>query len=181
VNNTATAIETTIAQITWAATNLVDNLLGTGLTEGNYKIACYGFKNNSKRYLHWDGTVSHQLTISTSPSIFTVTHKGTGGYQFWISGGNMAADVNFNLLGAPDGTEKTNNILMKTKDDIIGDEETWYLFKVPNTTNVYALFNWNSRKVLDAPNDCLTGGNCSVEERSAVSNEATQVWILERQ
>ena len=181
VNNTATAIETTIAQIAWSAGNIIDNLIGSGLQEGNYKIACYAFKNNSKKYLHWDGTINHQLAISSTGSIFTITHKLTGGYQLWSFAGNMAADVNFNLVGAPDGTEHSNNIIMKTKDAVIGDEETWYFFKIPNTTNTYALLNWNTKKVLDANDNCLSGNTCDVNELGASTNDPTQVWILEKQ
>lgn len=179
INNTVTAIETTLAQIAWQAGNLLDNLIGTGLAEGKYKIACYAFKNNSKKYLNWDGTVNHQLKISTTGTTFTITHKLTGGYQLWASNGNMAADVNF-TAGIPNGSERTNNVIMKTKDGIVGDEETWYFFKVPNTTNTYVLYNWNSKKVLDAPDNCLTAGSCAVNEFSAKSNTATQVWVLEK-
>lgn len=179
INNTVTAIETTLAQITWQAGNLIDNLLGSGVAEGNYKIANYAFKNNSKKYLNWDGTVDHQLRLSTNGTIFTITHKLTGGYQLWSSGGNMAADVNY-TMGVPNGTERTNNVIMKSKDGIIGDEETWYFFKVPNTTNTYVLYNWNSKKVLDAPDNCLTSSSCPVNEFGAKSNDATQVWILEK-
>lgn len=179
INNTATAIETTIATITWQAGNIVDNLLGSGLTEGNYKIACYAFKNNSKKYLNWDGAVGHQLKISTTGSVFTITHKATGGYQLWAFGGNMAADVNF-TLGVPNGTEHSNNVLMKEKDIIVGDEETWYFFKIPNKVNTYVLYNWNSKKVLDAPDNCLDVSSCPVDEFTAKNDAATQVWILEK-
>lgn len=179
INNTATAIETTLAQIAWQAGNIADNLLGTGLTEGNYRIASYAFKNNSKKYLNWDGTVGHQLRISTTATVFTVTHKATGGYQLWSFGGNMAADVNF-AFGLPNGEEHTNNILMKAKDIVIGDEETWYLFRIPNTVNTYVLYNWNSKKVLDAPDNCLTTSSCPVNEFGAKNSDPTQVWILEK-
>jgi hypothetical protein len=123
------------------------------------------------------------LKIDNAGTVFTIRHKLTGGYQLFRNSSNMAADVTFNnILGVqvPSGNENTNNIIMKTKDDIIGDEETWYFFKIPNTTNTYALFNWNTRKVIDAPNTCLTANNCGVNEFTAKSNEATQVWILEK-
>jgi hypothetical protein len=179
INNTVTAVETSLAQIAWQAGNLVDNLLGSGVAEGNYKIACYAFKNNSKKYLNWDGTVDHQLRISTTGSVFTITHKLTGGYQIWSSGGNMAADVNF-TFGVPNGSERTDNVIMKTRDGIVGDEETWYFFKVPNTTNTFVLYNWNSHKVINANSNCLSGNTCDVNESNASSNSATQVWILEK-
>jgi hypothetical protein len=186
INNTVTAVETTIANIVWGAGNIVDNLIGSGLQEGNYKIACYGFKNNSKKYLHWNGSNNSQLTISTSATVFKINHKdlslcqGAGGYQLFVSNNNMAADVKY-IAGVSTGFENTNNIIMKAKDDCIGDEETWYFFKVPNHTNTYVLYNWNTHKVLDAPNNCLTTGSCSVNEFSASSNNPTQVWILEKQ
>jgi hypothetical protein len=179
INNTATAVENTIATVLWQAGNVTDNLLGTGLTEGNYRIACYGFKNNSKKYLNWDGTVDHQLKISNTGTVFTITHKATGGYQIWSFSGNMAADVNY-TLGAPNGSERTNNVIMKSKDFIVGDEETWYFFKVPNNTNTFVIYNWNSHKVIDANANCLSSNTCDVNESNAASNDATQVWVLEK-
>ena len=185
VNNTVTAIETTIATIAWQAGNITDNLLGSGIAEGNYKLVCYAFKNNSKKYLTWNGTSNSQLSIGTSGTVFTLNHKdlstcqGLGGYQFYVNNNNMAADVNY-ALGVPTGIESSNNIIMKSKDGCIGDEETWYLFKVPNTSNAYVLYNWNTHKVLDAPDNCLGNGICGVEELGANSNAATQVWILEK-
>ena len=70
---------------------------------------------------------------------------------------------------------------MKPKDDCIGDEETWYLFKVPNTSSAFVLYNWNTRKVLDAPDECPQGKGCGLNEAGAMANNATQVWILEKQ
>lgn len=179
INNTATAVENIIADVAWQAGNMLDNLLGSGIQEGTYKIACYGFKNNAKKYLKWDGTTNHQLNISSTGTIFNITHKLTGGYQIWSFGANMAADVKFSF-GIPTGEENTNNVIMKSKDIVVGDEETWYFFKVPNKTNTYVLYNWNSHKVLDAPNDCLTASSCPVNEFGAKSNAPTQVWILEK-
>ena len=190
INNTVSAIETNVGnavdaaanaiqQITWSATNIVDNLLGTGITEGKYKLACYAFKNNSKKYLTWNNTVNSQVTISSSGSTFNLVHKLTGGFQFFIGEGNLAANVVFNL-GVPTGEERNNNVIMRPKDLVIGDEETWYLFKIPNTNNTFVLYNWNSRKVLDAPDDCLSASSCPVNEFSPASNNATQVWILEK-
>lgn len=179
INNTATAVENTIADIAFQAGNIADNLLGNGIQEGTYKIACYGFKNNPKKYLKWDGTQNHQLNINSTGTIFNITHKLTGGYQVWSFDGNMAADVKF-TAGFPNGEENTNNVIMKPKDAVIGDEETWYFFKVPNTTNTYVLYNWNSHRVLDAPDNCLTASSCPVNEFTGKNNDGTQVWILEK-
>ncbi len=179
INNTATAVENSIANIAWASGNILDNLLGSGIAEGNYKLACYAFKNNSKKYLNWNGTTNSQLKIDNSGTVFTLKHKVTGGYQLFKSAGNMAADVKYNF-GIPTGAEETPKIIMKAKDDIIGDEETWYFFKIQNTTNTYVLLNWNTQRVLGSAIECITEGSCGVNEFTAKSNEATQVWILEK-
>ncbi|MFL5810187.1 MAG: lipase family protein [Flavisolibacter sp.] len=180
-NNTATAVETTISNIVWSAVsaveNLATNLVGGG--DGNYKIACYGFKDNSKKYLNWNGTIGSQLKVSTTGTVFTFTKKFTGGYRISKDNGNMSADVTFNF-GLPSGDEKTDNIIMRENDNIVGDEETWYILKVPNANNTYVLYNWNTRKVLDANDNCLSANSCDVNEGSAKSNNGTQVWILEK-
>lgn len=179
INNTATAIENTLVQLAWSASNMVDNLIGTGLPEGKYRLVSYAYKNSSKKYLNWNGSNNSQVSLSGTGSIFNVVHKFTGGYQLYISNNNLAADVNF-TAGIPNGSEKTNNAIMRPKDAVIGDEETWYFFKIQNTTNTYALYNWNTHKLLDAPDNCLNGGSCGVNEKDAKNNEPTQVWILEK-
>jgi hypothetical protein len=184
LNNAAIAAGNAIASIAWSAGNLANNLLGTlPDPEGNYKIACYSFKNNTKKYLNWNGTVGGQLTIGTTGTVFTLQHKLTGGYQLYNSSGNLAADVTYNFVGAPTGTERTtpSHVIMKAKDIIIGDEETWYFFAIPNTTHTYVLYNWNTHHVLDAADNCLSGGDCGIYELNAGNNDATQVWILEKQ
>ena len=181
---TATSVLTAIATIIWqdvstSLDNLQNNLLGG--QDGQYKIACYDFKNWSKKYLTWDGTIGNQLSISAAGTVFTLTHKLTGGYQIYKGSGNISPDVEYNLLGIPTGQEKSSRIIMKTKDGIIGDEETWYILKVPNTSNTYVFYNWNTKKVLDAADNCAEGGDCAVNEFKGHSNDATQVWILEKQ
>jgi pimeloyl-ACP methyl ester carboxylesterase len=179
---TATSVLTAIANVAWQdVTNTLDNLKNNliGGEDGQYKIACYDFKNWSKKYLTWDGTIDHQLTISTSGSVFTLTHKLTGGYQISRGGGNVASDVEYSL-GIPNGNEKSNKVIMKPKDFIVGDEETWYILKVPNTSNAYVFYNWNTKKVMDADDNCIAGGDCAVHEAKGKSDNATQVWILEK-
>jgi hypothetical protein len=182
VNVTADVVEHEIVQVVWSATHLVENLLDLiPDPEGQYKLVCNAFKTSPNRYLHWDGTVGSQLTISTTGTVFNLTHKGTGGYQLWKQSGNMAADVHFPNFGGQDA-ENSNNILMTTKDGTIGDEETWFFLRIPNTTHTYALYNVNTHALLDAPDQCLTdAGNCRINEFAAASNDPTQVWILERQ
>jgi hypothetical protein len=180
---TVASATTAFAEIAWqnittGLTNLSNNLLGGG--DGNYRISCYRYKNYSKKYLNWNGTLSSQLTLSDNPTTFTLTHKLTGGYQLSKSSGTVAADVEY-LLGVPSGTEKSSRIITRPKDIIIGDEETWFLLKVPNHTNTYVLYNWNTRKVLSAGSDqCVTGGNCGVIEKNAKDSDGSQVWIFEK-
>jgi hypothetical protein len=180
INNTVTAIENTLAKLVWQAGNILSNLIGGDFPEGKYRLANYAYKNNSKRYMNWNGNNNSQVSLSTSGSIFNITHKLTGGYQLHISNNNLAADVTFNAVGFPTGEERTNNIIMRPKDAVIGDEETWYFFKIQNTNNIYVLLNWNTKKVLDAPNNCLGGGSCGINEFNAGNDDATQVWILEK-
>ena len=181
VNNIATGVEATISNIIWSAAaaveNLSTNLIGGG--DGNYKIVCYGFKDNTKKYLNWNGTVGSQLKISTSATTFTFTKKLTGGYRISKGEGNMSADVKFSF-GIPTGDEATNNVIMRQNDNIVGDEETWYILKVPNANNTYVLYNWNTKKVLEANDNCLSTNSCDVNEASAKSNTGVQVWILEK-
>ena len=185
INNTATAVEASLEPIVWQASNIVSNLLGSGLTEGKYRLVNYGLKGRTKKYLNWNGQLFSQLNMSSSGTIFNINYKelsacqGAGGYQFFSGATNMSADVKF-TMGIPTGQELSSRILMKPKDNCIGDEETWYLFAVPGKANTFVLYNWNSKKVLEAP-DCKTSSNsCPVVEATPNSNRSTQVWVLEK-
>ncbi len=195
VSNTITALGT----LFWGAATNIANLAGNliGGEEGSYKLICYRFKDCSKKYLAWDGEVGHQLTLNSTGTVFSLVHKGTGGYQLAKGNANMAANVTFNLLGFPTGQEVDNNIFMKARyekdllgnnSETIGDEETWYILPVPNKANTYVFYNWNTKKVLDAAdaicdNDCkcIAGNSNLINEFSAKDNDASQVWILQKQ
>jgi hypothetical protein len=180
-----------LVDMAWnAASNIASlgtNLIGGG--DGNYKLVSVRFRECPKRFLAWDGTVGHQLHMSTTGSVFTLTHKATGGYRISRGNGNMSADVTFSSLGLPTGAERTNNIIMRQNDNIVGDEETWFLWKVGTSTErTYVLYNWNTKKVLDVA-DALCDGDCTcttsnsnlVNEFNAKSGDATQVWLFQKQ
>ena len=92
INNTATAVEASLEPIVWQASNIVSNLLGSGLTEGKYRLVNYGLKGRTKKYLNWNGQLFSQLNMSSSGTIFNINYKelsacqGAGGYQFFLGG-----------------------------------------------------------------------------------------------
>ncbi len=193
VNNVVEPIVNTLAQITWAVwntiVNLTSNVFGGG--DGEYKLVCYRYKNCSKKYLNWDGDEGHQLKLSSSGTVFKIDYKeavlgcrGGGGYR--ISKSNAA------MVYSSSGS---NNIYMRGKrycgvplDNYlrIDDDETWYLWNVGG--NRYVLYNWGGGKVLDAHDEVCTGNcDCSgvtsnmINGHNAAANNATQVWILQKQ
>ncbi len=184
VVNTADAIEKAVGEFITSTTNILDNVFGTvsGLSNGNYKIACYGFtRNNTKKYLYWNGTDKSQLSISTTGTTFTLEHKTTGGY-YLRSGSRMVANIKVPNLGGPDA-RVNNNVLMQKSGNfpggLFGDEDTWYFRQV--TSNVYVLMNWNTKCILDAPNDCLTSGTCGIDNINSNTPGRTSMWVFERQ
>ena len=184
VVNTADAIEKAVGDFIASTSNILDNVFGTvpGIPNGNYKIACYGFtRNNAKKYLYWNGTDKSQLTINTTGTVFTLEHKGTGGY-YLRNGSRMVANVKVPNLGGPDA-RVNNNVLMQKSGNfpggLFGDEDTWYFRQVSN--NVYVLMNWNTKCILDAPNNCLSTGDCGVDNISSNTPGRTSMWVFERQ
>lgn len=178
LNNTATAVENALARIVFQASSVAGNLTGS-VPDGEYRLVCYAYKDQDRKFLRWNGSTNSQLQVASTSTVFTLKHKPTGGYQLHTSSTNMAADVKF-TAGVPTGEENSPRVIMKSKDIIIGDEETWYLFKIPNTSNTYVFYNWNTRKVLEAPSNCLTQANCGVEESASRNDAATQAWILQK-
>jgi hypothetical protein len=183
--NTADALETYIADLITNGVNVLSNLLGTvpGVTEGNYKIACYGFsRNNDKKYLRWNGTDKSQLTISTSGTVFNLKHKLTGGYHLFVGNSRVVADVKIPNLGGPDA-RNTSKVLVQQSGNypfgVFGDEDTWYI--IPISQKTYALYNYNTRCIMDTKFACLTGGDCGVANVSNKTPDRTQIWILEKQ
>jgi hypothetical protein len=184
--NTADALEKFISDLITSGINVLNNLLGTvpGITDGaKYKIACYGFsRNNDKKYIRWNGTDKSQVTISTSGTTFTVKHKLTGGYHLMTGDARLVADVKVPNLGGQDA-RNTNKVLVQKNGNypfgVFGDEDTWYL--IPISQNAYAIYNVNTKCILDTKYACLTGGDCGVTNIPSNTPDRTQIWILEKQ
>jgi hypothetical protein len=58
--------------------------------------------------------------------------------------------------------------------------QVWLFYKIPGETNLYIIKNAASGKVLDANNDCVEENDCKVKQWTPHSNDATQVWVLEK-
>ncbi|MCC7402139.1 MAG: lipase family protein [Chitinophagaceae bacterium] len=184
--NTMDDIENAVANFINAATNYTSNMLGTvpGVTDGaSYKISCYGFsRNNTKKYLNWNATDKSQLQISTTGTVFKLTHKLAGGYYLTVGQTKMVADIKEPNLGGPDA-RSTPNVLMQKAGNYpfgaFGDEDTWYL--IPIKQNAYVLYNFNTHCILTAGAECLSGGKCGVTNIPGQKPNRYQVWLLEKQ
>jgi hypothetical protein len=183
--NTADAIESAINTFVNSSINIANNVLGTvpGISNANYKIACYGFsRNNDKKYVYWNGSDKSQLQINTTGTIFSVQHKSVGGYYFFSGSSKMVSDVKVPNAGGQDARNSTKVLVQKSGNfpfGAFGDEDTWYL--LPISGNAYIIFNWNTHCILDAADNCLTGGDCGVNNFPSSKPDRTQIWILEKQ
>lgn len=148
--------------------------IGDGITNGNYYIrnergqkfldvsgSCHG-KDRCKTQL-WD------IGASTSNNIFNIYKSEGLGYRikngshflevdFWRNGENGLTPWMFSYAPVP--------------------QQDWIFYRVG--PNRYVIKNVLSGKVLDAVNSCVMENGCKVQQWSMVTNDMSQVWILER-
>jgi hypothetical protein len=187
IDGTAAVIEAGLEQLTFAANAIIDNVTGTAITEGDYYIKAY--PSNGRLGLNeQDGfTNGSALRLTGSRSKVKIERFGTIGYT-----------ITFGARTVPGlfGDETKTYVLDSKAEDLFDDGATtiqlweknyfpgasanqrWLFIKVKD--NKYVIKNLANGKLLDAHNSVSTATDCSVKTWNPVSNDQTQIWILDK-
>jgi hypothetical protein len=193
INNAISSFETSlqnmINNIAWTASILSDNFLDKAIAKGDYELINYKFRNDVRNCMEWPwgaknaGTPESKISIASimndANNKFHIEHDALGfGYRISMLSGNSKRFY-IEIPGLP--TNGDNGTLAQMQEYHPIDGQIWYFYKLPNTTNVYVIYNKASGKVLDAYNDCPTSASqCKIQQMSASNGDQTQLWILRK-
>ena len=171
----------------FAAQVIMDNVTGIAITPGDYYIKSYasggrlslneteGFENGSA------------MKLTTSTSKVKIQKFGTVGYTIRFGTRNVNGLF---------GTELKEYVLDSQAEDLFDDGSTtiqlWEKNSLPGLSanqrwlfirledNKYLIKNIANGKLLDANNACLDSNECGVKTWNPVTDDQTQIWILEK-
>lgn len=200
INDGINAIGEAIEEIIWNASNYWNNVTGQAVEEGKYRLACYKFHTKEKKYLTRRTFIKVDLTstpgypkyIFDKDQMFLDKKRYDGKQIFKIKkdGANYiitnADDANSVVSIQYDEINKEGadvNMDEKAAIDVVGNQHWWFFkIKSPKGKTTYLIKNQSlPGKVIDAANDCNDGNkSCNVNVFKAISNEPSQLWVLEK-
>jgi hypothetical protein len=187
VGEVAAAINQGLEQLSFAANAIIDNVIGSAITEGEYYIKLY--PSEGKLGLNeMDGmTNGSSMSLTTAKSKVKIKRFGAIGYI--ISFGTKTVSGFF-------GDETKEYVLDSDAGDLLDDGSTtiqlweknnapgfsanqrWLFIKVKD--NKYVIKNLANGKLLDSGNGCVSNNSCSVKTWNPINNDQTQIWVVEK-
>jgi len=177
-----------IEKLSFAATTVMDNVTGAAISEGDYYIKSYPSGthiglNETNGMNNGSG-----IKLSTTKQKVKIQRFGTVGYT--IRFGTKTVDGFF-------GSETKEYVLDSKAEDLFDDGATtiqlWEKNSLPGLSanqrwlfiklrdGIYLIKNIANGKLLDANNSCINTNECGVKTWNPISNDQTQIWILEKQ
>lgn len=176
------AVGEVIETIAFNARELFENFVGSAIPEGDYFIRC----NKGKKYLDISGSCMNEdgckaqlwdLGASRNNNVFRVRKEGPS-YRITLASNGKALEVH--------GMERFNDggrIQTWTSNFVggVNANQKWFIYSFKKVGNKFycLLVNAASMKVLDAYNKETNKNGGRVQIYKSVSNDQTQVWILE--
>ena len=177
-------IEKVVYQAQVLIDNLSANISGKVVANGNYRIrALRGGKYLSVDWNDFksdeDGGKMFLAPIGNTESnkTFRITHEGPG---YLIQSGDNRVELDANDIPKNSGRIQTWSPVNWPVGKAF-PQQTWYFFKIPNSTDRFLIVNGANWKCLDADNkDLKEMDGRDVRLIAPNNNDPTQVWILEK-
>ena len=172
----AQVIEDVIENVAFNVKSLLDNATGNAIPAGTYTLRC----NKGGRALQWKSPIDDGAPVELherdgrSAQKWTVRRDGAVGYT--ISSGGRFLDVAAEELF--DNGGKVQMWDANLPFDGHAPNQHWLFYKVGKDR--YLLINLGSGKALDAVNKDTNKNGGRVQQWRPVSDDQSQVWILER-
>ena len=188
VTETVTAVANTIQEIAYQAGNIISNITGTAITDGDYYIRLYPSTSN----LYMNDTEGMEngggVRLTTAKHKVKIMRTGAGGYVIRFGTKTVSG-----WLGS---TETRDYVLDSDMEDVMDPSvssialwernnapgfnanQRWLFIKLRD--DKYVIKNVLSGKVLDARNDDINKTSCGVRTTHAGNNDQTQIWVLEK-
>lgn len=177
------AIGEGLEKLKFAAQTIVDNVIGTAITEGDYYIQSYasggdlglneqdGFENGSA------------MRLTTARSKVKIQRFGSVGYsiRFGTTGSGLSLKEYVLDSKAEDLFDDGATTIQLWEKNIIPGvslNQRWLFIKLKD--NKYLIKSLANGKLLDANNSCIDGTSCGVKTWNPITDDQTQIWILEK-
>ncbi len=181
------AIEAGLETLKFVASTIISNVNGTAITEGDYYIKSYPTNGKLGIKATEGMTNGGSLRLRTSPDVVKIQRHGAVGYTIrfgtkTVSGllGNELKEyvLDSDAMDLFDNGATTVHLWEKNGVPAVSANQRWLFIKVKD--NKYILKNLANGKLLDANNSCLNGTDCGVKTWNPITDDQTQIWILEK-
>jgi len=173
----AKAAEDVIENVAYNVKSLFDNAAGSAIAEGSYFVRC----NKGGRALRWKAPLDDGAPIElwdkddkAGAEKWTVHRDGALGYT--MSSGGRFLDLAAEDLFDNGGKLQMWNANLPFSGHM--PNQHWLFYKIKG--DKYAILNLASGKALDARDGQLGKNGGGVVQWSPISNDQSQVWILEQ-
>jgi hypothetical protein len=190
IDAAVTAVNETMETIRFVATSIADNVTGFAIAPGDYYIKSYA--SNSRLAINEQDGFSNgsDLVLTTGRSKVKIERFGTIGYI--IQFGTKSVTTSF--FGITNTETKSyvldseteslyqdgsSEIQLWEKNNLPGfsSNQRWLFIKLKN--DKYLIKNLANGKLLDANNGCINDNSCRIKSYKPVTDDQTQIWVLE--
>jgi hypothetical protein len=187
VDNAVAAVQGTVEQLTFNATNIINNVTGQAIQEGDYYIISHPSKERLGLNEQEGFDNASSLSLTKGRSKVRIRRAGTIGYviEFGsrvVSGffGNETKTYVLDSEGASLYQSGSSEIQLWEKNNfpLANMNQRWLFIQVSG--NRYIIKNLENGKVLDANNDNINSTSCRVKTYRPINNDQTQIWVLEK-
>ena len=187
VENTVAAVENTVQALSFTATNILNNVTGQAIQEGDYYIISYPSKEKLGLNEQNGFDDASSLSFTKSRSKVKVRRAGAVGYviEFGtrVVSGLFGNETKTYVLDSEGGSlyqSGSSEIQLWEKNNfpLTNLNQRWLFIQVSG--NRYVIKNVENGKVLDANNDNINSTSCRVKTYKPINNDQTQIWILEK-
>lgn len=173
------AVAEGLEKLKFVASTILDNVTGTSITEGDYYIRPY--TSTTGLGLNEAGGLDNGSSLRLTParSKVKVQRYGTIGYtiRFGVKNGKEYV-LDSKAEDLFDDGSTTIQLWEKNAFPALSANQRWLFIRLKN--DKYLVKNLANGKLLDANNSCLNTGDCGVKTWNPVTDDQTQVWILEK-
>jgi hypothetical protein len=173
------AVTEGLEKLKFVASTILDNVTGTSIAEGDYYIKAY--TSTTGLGLNETGGLENEssLRLSTARSKVRIQRYGAIGYtiRFGIKNGKEYV-LDSKAEDLFDEGSTTIQLWEKNAFPGLSANQRWLFIRLKN--DKYLIKNVANMKLLDANNACLNTADCGVKTWNPVTDDQTQVWILEK-
>ncbi len=192
LGETGQVISEAAETIRFSAASAIDNVLGTAIENGNYYIKSYA--SNGRLLLNEVSGLANDcdLKLTSERRKVKIERNGAVGYTIsfgtvsktktdWF--GNQVIETIEYLLDSDTEnlfSANVSNIILWERNNVpaFNANQRWLFLRL--APGKYLIKNVANGKLLDAGNNCNGASACGVDTRPAITDDQSQIWVVEK-